>query len=38
MTLLYDESEDMLYVITNNANGRGNPIEEDDRLLRFPAP
>ncbi|WP_257349524.1 PQQ-dependent sugar dehydrogenase [Pseudalkalibacillus decolorationis] len=27
--------DDTLYAITNNRDGRGNPIEEDDRLLKF---
>lgn len=27
--------EEMLYFITNNTDGRGNPTEEDDRLIRI---
>ncbi|KKB38476.1 PQQ-dependent sugar dehydrogenase [Bacillus thermotolerans] len=28
--------DNSLYVITNNTDGRGNPSEEDDRLIRLP--
>lgn len=36
--VVYDENENMFYVITNNTDGRGDPIDEDDRLLRFEGP
>ncbi|MFB4159640.1 sorbosone dehydrogenase family protein [Geomicrobium sp. JSM 1781026] len=36
--VVYDENENMFYVITNNTDGRGDPIDEDDRLLSFEGP
>lgn len=31
-------AENGLYIITNNTDGRGNPAENDDRLLYIPIP
>ena len=29
---------DELYFVTNNTDGRGNPLDEDDRLIKITLP